>query len=102
MSLFFNFVYSEGHGGQSAEALVSTGLAWVDVRELGRAHTVALEREEAGGERIIISFGRCCSLTVIVICLTRNVLEFQGHSSGKNGLIQYTSLILLVPRVTRT
>ncbi|KAH9946473.1 NAD(P)-binding protein [Amylocystis lapponica] len=34
-----------------------TGNCWVDVRDAAAAHTVALVKEEAGGERIIISAG---------------------------------------------
>ena len=32
-------------------------LAWVDVRDLALAHVTALEREEAGNERITVSAG---------------------------------------------
>lgn len=31
--------------------------AWVDVRDLGDAHVLALEKEESGGERLFISAG---------------------------------------------
>ncbi|KAJ7186147.1 D-lactaldehyde dehydrogenase [Mycena filopes] len=34
-----------------------TGSCWVDVRDLGRAHTLALLKDAAGGERIIVSAG---------------------------------------------
>ncbi|KAI6124593.1 hypothetical protein EDD17DRAFT_1037288 [Pisolithus thermaeus] len=44
---------------KSAEAgnnsLVGTGNPWADVRDVAKAHRLALEKEEAGGERIIIS-----------------------------------------------
>jgi hypothetical protein len=33
------------------------GAAWIDVRDLGLAHQLALEKEEAGGERLIVSAG---------------------------------------------
>lgn len=32
-------------------------LAWVDVRDLALAHVIALEQEEVGSERIIVSAG---------------------------------------------
>lgn len=31
---------------------------WIDVRDVGETHALALEREEAGGERILISGGK--------------------------------------------
>ncbi|TFK23744.1 D-lactaldehyde dehydrogenase [Coprinopsis marcescibilis] len=40
----------------SKDALAS-GSSWVDVRNLADAHVLALEKEEAGGERTIISQG---------------------------------------------
>ncbi|KAI6110832.1 D-lactaldehyde dehydrogenase [Pisolithus croceorrhizus] len=44
---------------KSAEAgnnsLVGAGNPWADVRDVAKAHRLALEKEEAGGERIIIS-----------------------------------------------
>jgi hypothetical protein len=43
--------------------LIEGGNSWVDVRDLGLAHALALERGLAGGERIIISAGKsrfCC------------------------------------------
>lgn len=32
-------------------------MAWVDVRDLADAHALALEKEEAGGNRIIVASG---------------------------------------------
>ena len=31
---------------------------WIDVRDVALAHVLALQKEEAGGERIIISSGK--------------------------------------------
>lgn len=39
------------------DSLANTGLTWVDVRDLALAHVRALEIEEAGGERVIVSTG---------------------------------------------
>jgi nucleoside-diphosphate-sugar epimerase len=39
------------------KALTALGSGWVDVRDLAEAHVRALEREAAGGERIIIAAG---------------------------------------------
>ena len=36
---------------------LSESASWVDVRDLALAHVLALEKPEAGGERIIISSG---------------------------------------------
>lgn len=44
---------------QTKEALgVLGGSAWVDVRDVAEAHVRALERQEAGGERITASSGQ--------------------------------------------
>jgi nucleoside-diphosphate-sugar epimerase len=42
---------------QDNETLASLGGAWIDVRDLGLAHRLALEKDAAGGERLIISAG---------------------------------------------
>ncbi|KAI0088796.1 NAD(P)-binding protein [Irpex rosettiformis] len=39
-------------------ALVAGGTEWVDVRDVALAHVLALQKEEAGGERIIVSSGK--------------------------------------------
>ena len=43
--------------GRDVKALATVGSAWVDVRDLALAHRLALEKGEAGGERIIVSKG---------------------------------------------
>ncbi|KAK7056929.1 hypothetical protein VNI00_002647 [Paramarasmius palmivorus] len=43
--------------GMSPEALSVKAMSWIDVRDLAEAHARAFEREEAGGERIIIAYG---------------------------------------------
>lgn len=52
-----NVVLLPDAGGRSHEDLAKKCLCWVDVRDLGEAHVRALEKEEASGERIIISSG---------------------------------------------
>jgi nucleoside-diphosphate-sugar epimerase len=44
------------------ESMKKLGNAWIDVRDLAEAHVRGLEREEAGGERIIVSAGEFCAL----------------------------------------
>lgn len=39
------------------KSISTGGGAWVDARDLGLAHSLALEKEAAGGERIIITEG---------------------------------------------
>jgi hypothetical protein len=41
---------------KSEEFLYSSS-AWVDVRDLALAHVLALQKKDAGGERIIVSAG---------------------------------------------
>jgi nucleoside-diphosphate-sugar epimerase len=44
-------------GKKSEAVLVGPGAAWVDVRDIARAHVLAARSESAGGERIIVSGG---------------------------------------------
>jgi len=44
------------HETKSKEQL-SQSDSWVDVRDVARAHVLALEKDEAGGQRIIIASG---------------------------------------------
>jgi len=50
--------YSNVVLGTSLETSAARGFCWVDVRDLADAHVKALEKEAAGGERIIISQGK--------------------------------------------
>ena len=43
---------------KSDEELVAGVNSWVDVRDIARAHVVALEKAEAGGQRILFSAGK--------------------------------------------
>ncbi|KAL6299277.1 NAD-P-binding protein [Sparassis latifolia] len=43
--------------GAKDNAALGTGSSWIDVRDLADAHTLALVKAEAGGERIIVSAG---------------------------------------------
>ena len=39
--------------------------SWVDVRDAALAHVLGLEKEAAGGERIITSSGTCYDVNLI-------------------------------------
>ncbi|KAJ8581220.1 NAD(P)-binding protein [Rhizopogon salebrosus TDB-379] len=54
---FYNYVALPNSSGPSNELLASTGTCWIDVRDLANAHVLSLEKEGAGGERIIVSAG---------------------------------------------
>ncbi|RPD79310.1 NAD(P)-binding protein [Lentinus tigrinus ALCF2SS1-7] len=54
-SLWYNNVVK---GEVKGDALTKAGYEWVDVRDLARAHTLALVTPAAGGERFIIRGGR--------------------------------------------
>lgn len=43
------------------EQIVADVNSWVDVRDVAEAHVVALEKPEAGGERILFSAGKILS-----------------------------------------
>lgn len=36
---------------------VTKGSSWIDVRDVGLAHALALEKEDAGGKRLLVSAG---------------------------------------------
>ncbi|KZT73629.1 NAD(P)-binding protein [Daedalea quercina L-15889] len=44
-------------GSKTKEQLSSMGSCWVDVRDLAEAHVLAIKKQDAGGERIIVSAG---------------------------------------------
>ncbi|TFY67709.1 hypothetical protein EVJ58_g1460 [Rhodofomes roseus] len=52
-----NWFHSVFRGSQDPKQLGTLGMAWVDVRDLADAHALAIEQEEAGGNRIIIASG---------------------------------------------
>ena len=43
--------------GQNLETAAIQGSSWIDARDLAIAHMKAIEKEEAGGERIIVAQG---------------------------------------------
>ncbi|KZT02608.1 NAD(P)-binding protein [Laetiporus sulphureus 93-53] len=52
-----DWFHSVFKGSRDAKQLSAVGSSWIDVRDLADAHLLALQKEEAGGERIIISEG---------------------------------------------
>ncbi|EIN05399.1 D-lactaldehyde dehydrogenase [Punctularia strigosozonata HHB-11173 SS5] len=44
-------------GTKDENTLATSGSCWIDVRDLAEAHRLAIEKEAAGGERIIVSGG---------------------------------------------
>ena len=44
-------------GSNSEDFLCNQGFCWIDVRDVAEAHVLSLQRENAGGERIIVSAG---------------------------------------------
>ena len=48
------------------ESVVAGRYSWVDVRDIAEAHVVALEKPEAGGERILFSAGKLPSSPRVV------------------------------------
>ena len=43
--------------GSDEETVLRDGGSWIDVRDVALAHILAAQKQEAGGERIIISAG---------------------------------------------
>ncbi|KIK63983.1 hypothetical protein GYMLUDRAFT_40198 [Collybiopsis luxurians FD-317 M1] len=54
---WYNAVVRPDSGGKSLESLATGGGGFVDVRDIALAHVLALQKEKAGGERLIISQG---------------------------------------------
>ncbi|KAG2365175.1 hypothetical protein BDR07DRAFT_1399625 [Suillus spraguei] len=54
---FYDYVAHPSSSGATNEYLASVGSTWIDVRDLAEAHAISLEKEAAGGERIIVSAG---------------------------------------------
>ncbi|KAI0926024.1 hypothetical protein AcW1_008303 [Taiwanofungus camphoratus] len=52
-----DWFHSVFKGTKDAKTLSTVGSCWIDVRDLAEAHVLAIKRQEAGGERIIISQG---------------------------------------------
>ncbi|KAL0956958.1 hypothetical protein HGRIS_003059 [Hohenbuehelia grisea] len=52
---FLSIAISADAKGHTKEQLATQGSSWIDVRDLGEAHALALEKAEAGGQRIIVS-----------------------------------------------
>ena len=55
--MWYNNVAHPTSNGATNEFLAKTGSEWIDVRDLAEAHALAIEKEAAGGERIIVSQG---------------------------------------------
>ncbi|KZV66778.1 D-lactaldehyde dehydrogenase [Peniophora sp. CONT] len=45
--------------GRLQNALLESGTGWIDVRDIALAHVLAGQKDEAGGQRILISAGNC-------------------------------------------
>ncbi|KAF8139606.1 hypothetical protein EV363DRAFT_1249436 [Boletus edulis] len=57
-AIFYNYVADAAKANAAGnDFLANTGTCWIDVRDVAEAHALALEKEAAGGERIIISSG---------------------------------------------
>ncbi|KAF5391121.1 hypothetical protein D9757_003042 [Collybiopsis confluens] len=52
---WYNSVVKPDMGGKSLEVIGTVGGGWVDVRDIALAHALALQKEEAADQRLIIS-----------------------------------------------
>ena len=59
--------------------------SWVDVRDTALGHVLALEKDAAGGQRIITASGTCYVNLIYPVILT-SILIIQGVIIGKNGV----------------
>lgn len=60
---------------EKSDSNLKSSYSYIDVRDVATAHVVALNKEEAGGERIITSNGMYTSLWLISE-MTRLIHEF--------------------------
>ncbi|KAE9391267.1 D-lactaldehyde dehydrogenase [Gymnopus androsaceus JB14] len=51
---WYNSVVRADMGGKSINEITGFGNGWIDVRDVGLAHVLVLQKERAGGERLII------------------------------------------------
>ena len=54
---WYKTVVEEDAGGKSEQALTTQASCWVDVRDLGQVHELALSKEAASEKRVIASAG---------------------------------------------
>lgn len=54
---WYNTVLTPNSGDEFDQHLATSGSSWIDVRDLGEAHALALQKDAAGGERMIVSAG---------------------------------------------
>ncbi|RXW23027.1 hypothetical protein EST38_g2830 [Candolleomyces aberdarensis] len=57
LKVWYDFVYSPSASSAKPKEAFELSNSWVDVRDLADAHVLALEKVEAGGERIIVTQG---------------------------------------------
>ncbi|RXW15439.1 hypothetical protein EST38_g10412 [Candolleomyces aberdarensis] len=57
LKAWYDLVYSPSTSSTKPKDAFEVSYSWVDVRDLADAHVLALEKEEAGGERIIVTEG---------------------------------------------
>lgn len=56
--------------------------SWIDVRDLAEAHVRSLEKEEAGGERIIVSGGTCIRASMILVMFIELICLLSNFAPG--------------------
>jgi len=66
---FFKVLCTESQGGKDLNAPAGQ---WIDVRDVATAHALALEKEDAGGQRMIVAAGTftwndVCEFTFLII-----------------------------------
>lgn len=54
---WYNSVVRPDMGGKPLNQIALVGNAWIDIRDVALAHVLALQKEKAGGERLIILKG---------------------------------------------
>ena len=77
------------------EAFAQSG-SWVDVRDTALAHVLALEKDEAGGQRIITSSGALHANQTYPLRVIQLYFLIQGVMFGKNGVCLKIQLIFKI------
>ncbi|VDB84657.1 unnamed protein product [Peniophora sp. CBMAI 1063] len=88
-------LYNTLTGKKSSEVLTGPGNAYVDVRDVARAHVLVMQKPDAGGQRIIVSAGSHFWQELVDVANEVDPsLPFKGEAGatkGKPYVIQYNT-----------
>jgi nucleoside-diphosphate-sugar epimerase len=57
MRIWWNLLVAPLPDSLDAQLFINSNAAWIDVRDIADAHVASIEKEAAGGERMIVTAG---------------------------------------------